>query len=98
MASALSTPDTSVVLDVFRRLRLRCLHQAERLSEAFMSNLLSWVHQCFALQIGTGAELPPRSRENCPWLPADRVAVPIPLSSSAISQPFQFTLPLPRGI
>jgi hypothetical protein len=35
--------DASVVAQVFRRLLLKSLHQAERLSESFMQNLLSWV-------------------------------------------------------
>lgn len=44
--------DTTVVLEVFRRLWLRRLHQAERLSEAFMNNLLSWVHPGFTVFAG----------------------------------------------
>ena len=35
--------DTSAVMLVFRRMLLLRLHQAERLSESFMQNLLSWV-------------------------------------------------------
>jgi hypothetical protein len=41
-----------VVLQVFRRLWLRRLHEAERLSEAFMNNLLSWVHPGFSVFAG----------------------------------------------
>jgi hypothetical protein len=31
-------------MEVFRRLLLERLHQAERLSGSFMENLLSWMH------------------------------------------------------
>ena len=48
--------DTTVVLQVFRRLWLRRLHQAERLSEAFMNNLLSWVHPGFSVFAGPPVE------------------------------------------
>jgi len=48
--------DTSVVLEVFRRLWLRRLHQAERLSEAFMDKLLSWVHPGFTVFAGPRVE------------------------------------------
>jgi len=44
--------DTSVVLEVCRRLWLRRLHQAERRSEAFMNKLLSWVHPGFTVFAG----------------------------------------------
>jgi hypothetical protein len=37
---------------VFRRLLLLGLHQAERLSENFMQNLLSWVHPGFVVFCG----------------------------------------------
>jgi hypothetical protein len=47
---------TTVVLEVFRRLWLRRLHQAERLSEAFMKNLLSWVHPGFSVFAGPPVE------------------------------------------
>jgi hypothetical protein len=40
----LAALDTAAVMEVFRRLLLLRLHQAERLSESFMHNLLSWVH------------------------------------------------------
>jgi hypothetical protein len=49
--------NTTVVLQVFRRLWLRRLHQAERLSEAFMKNLLSWVHPGFSLFAGPPVQL-----------------------------------------
>jgi hypothetical protein len=35
--------DASAVMQLFRRLLLLRLHQAERLTESFMNNLLSWV-------------------------------------------------------
>jgi hypothetical protein len=35
--------DASAIMQLFRRLLLLRLHQAERLSESFMQNLLSWV-------------------------------------------------------
>jgi hypothetical protein len=44
----LSALDATVILEVFRRLWLGRLHQAERLSEAFMKSLLSWVHPGFS--------------------------------------------------
>jgi hypothetical protein len=64
---ALPALDTSVVLEVFRRLWLRRLHQAERLSEAFMNKLLSWVHPGFcvfsgAIAIRPGIALNPARR------------------------------------
>jgi hypothetical protein len=37
----LSAHDPATVMEVFRRLFLRRLHRAQRLSEAFMHNLLS---------------------------------------------------------
>jgi hypothetical protein len=39
-------------MEVFRRLLLLRLHQAERLSESFMQNLLSWVHPGFSVFAG----------------------------------------------
>jgi hypothetical protein len=48
--------DAAVVLEVFRRLWLRRLHQAQRLSEAFMNNLLSWVHPGFSVFSGPPVE------------------------------------------
>jgi hypothetical protein len=39
-------------MQVFRRLLLERLHQAERLSESFMHNLLSWVHPGFSVFAG----------------------------------------------
>jgi len=44
--------DTSAVMEVFRRLLLKRLHQAERLSESFMQNLLSWLHPGFSVFAG----------------------------------------------
>jgi hypothetical protein len=44
--------DASAVCQLFRRLLLLRLHQAERLSESFMQNLLSWVHPGFSVYAG----------------------------------------------
>jgi hypothetical protein len=43
-------------MEVFRRLLLQRLHQAERLSENFMRNLLSWVHAGFSVFAGPPVE------------------------------------------
>jgi hypothetical protein len=48
--------DTSAVMQLFRRLLLLRLHQAERLSESFMQNLLSWVHSGFSVFAGPPVE------------------------------------------
>jgi hypothetical protein len=48
----LSSLDTTAVMEVFRRLLLERLHQAQRLSETFMHNLLSWVHPGFSVFAG----------------------------------------------
>jgi len=45
--------DTSTIVELFRRLLLRRLHEAERLSEAFMDKLLSWVHPGFSVFAGS---------------------------------------------
>jgi hypothetical protein len=39
-------------MEVFRRMLLQHLHKAERLSESFMQNLLSWVHSGFSVYAG----------------------------------------------
>jgi hypothetical protein len=44
--------DPSAVMEVFRRLLLLRLHKAERLSESFMHNLLTWVHPGFSVYAG----------------------------------------------
>ncbi len=44
--------DASAVMQLFRRLLLLRLHKAERLSESFMQNLLSWVHPGFSVYAG----------------------------------------------
>jgi hypothetical protein len=44
--------DASAVTEVFRRMLLLRLHKAERLSESFMQNLLSWVHPGFSVYAG----------------------------------------------
>lgn len=44
--------DTAAVMQVFRRLLLQGLHRAERLSQSFMHNLLSWVHPGFSVFAG----------------------------------------------
>jgi hypothetical protein len=48
--------DTSAVMQLFRRLVLLRLHKAERLSESFMHNLLSWVHPGFSVYAGPRVE------------------------------------------
>jgi hypothetical protein len=48
--------DASAVCPLFRRLLLLRLHQAERLSESFMQNLLSWVHPGFSVFAGLPVE------------------------------------------
>jgi hypothetical protein len=50
--------DTSAVMQLFRRLLLKRLHQAERLSENFIRNLLSWVHPCFSVFAGPPVQHP----------------------------------------
>jgi len=44
--------DASAVMQLFRRPLLLRLHQAERLSESFMQNLLTWVHSGFSVYAG----------------------------------------------
>jgi len=39
-------------MQLFRRLLLWRLHQAERLSESFMQNLLTWLHPGFSVCAG----------------------------------------------
>jgi len=48
--------DAAAVMEVFRRLLLARLHQAERLSESFMRNLLSWVHPGFSVFAGPSVD------------------------------------------
>lgn len=48
--------DAYAVTEVFRRLLLKRLHQAERLSETFMNSLLSWVHSGFSVFAGPPVE------------------------------------------
>jgi hypothetical protein len=48
--------DPAAVMEVFRRLFLQRLHRAERLSESFMHNLLSWVHPGFSVYAGPPVE------------------------------------------
>ena len=48
--------DPAAVMEVFRRLLLRRLRQAERLSESFMDNLLSWVHPGFSVFAGPAVD------------------------------------------
>ena len=50
--------DASAVMEVFRRLLLKRLHQAERLSEDFMKNLLSWMHPGFSVFAGPPVQHP----------------------------------------
>ena len=44
------------MMEVFRRILLLRLHKAERLSERFMHNLLSWVHPGFSVYAGPRAD------------------------------------------
>jgi len=44
--------DAAAVCPLFRRLLLLRLHQAERLTESLMQNLLSWVHPGFSVYAG----------------------------------------------
>ncbi len=74
----LSAPDPAAVMEVFRRLFLQRLHRAERLSESFMHNLLSWVHPGFSVfaglpvDAGALASLESQSRYiTCPALAMD---------------------------
>ncbi len=48
--------DASAVMETFRRMLLLRLHQAERLSESFMQNLMSWVHPGFSVYAGPPVE------------------------------------------
>ena len=48
--------DTSAVMELFRRMLLGRLHQAQRLSESFMQNLLSWVPPGFSVFAGPAVE------------------------------------------
>jgi hypothetical protein len=48
--------DASAVMQLFRRMLLLRLHKAERLSESFMHNLLSWVYPGFSVYAGPPVE------------------------------------------
>jgi hypothetical protein len=48
--------DPAAVMEVFRGLLLERLHRAERLSESFMLNLLSWVHPGFSVFAGPAVD------------------------------------------
>jgi hypothetical protein len=48
--------DASAVMEVFRRMLLSRLHKAERLTESFMQNLLSWVHPGFSVYASSPVE------------------------------------------
>ena len=52
----LPAPDPAAVMDVFRPLFLDRLRRAERLSQTFMHNLLSWVHPGFSVFAGPPAD------------------------------------------
>jgi len=56
MSDDMGSLDTSAVMEVFRRLLLLRLHQAERLSGNFIENLLSWVHTGFSVFCGPPVE------------------------------------------
>jgi hypothetical protein len=72
--------DTTAVMEVFRRLLLERLHQAERLSENFMRNLLSWARPGSSVFAGPPSKPVKHSRSNpgpatspvlpCPWTPS----------------------------
>jgi len=49
---AVGTVNTGVIEEIFRRLVLTRLTRAERLSEEFRDNLLSWVHSGFSVHAG----------------------------------------------
>ena len=44
--------DPESLMEVFRRMILLRLHRADRLSEHFMRNLMSWVHPGFSVYAG----------------------------------------------
>ena len=48
--------DSAAVMEVFRRMLLQRLHGAQRLSESFMRNLLSWVHPGFSVFAGPAVD------------------------------------------
>ena len=50
--SSLPPPDTPLIEELFRQILLRRLHAAERLSEEFLRNLLSWRHSGFSVHAG----------------------------------------------
>jgi hypothetical protein len=52
----LPAPDPAAVMEVFRRLFVERLHRAERLSESFMHNLLSWAHPGFSVFAGPAVD------------------------------------------
>ena len=55
--------DPSAVLQVFRRMLLLRLHKAERLTESFMHNLLSWVHPGFSVYAGPQVDAAERASQ-----------------------------------
>ena len=52
----LPAPNAAAVMEVFRSLFLERLHRAQRLSETFMHNLLSWVHPGFSVFAGPAVD------------------------------------------
>jgi hypothetical protein len=52
--------DRSAFLQVFRGMLLLRLHKAERLTESFMHNLLSWGHPGFSVYAGDRRWKPPK--------------------------------------
>ena len=72
--------DTAAICEVFRRLLLRRLHAAQRLSERFMDNLLAWVHPGFS--VFAGPPISPEDRQQLEQL-ARYIARP-PVAMEAI--------------
>jgi hypothetical protein len=73
----------SVVEEVFRRLVLTRLNRAQRLSDEFMHNLLSWKHSGFSARLGIaiGAE----DRASLERLVRYVVRVPVPTGTVRIA-------------
>jgi hypothetical protein len=69
----LPSVDTAAVGEVFRRLLLRRLHDAERLSERFMHNLLGWVHPGFS--VCAGDIIPTEDRQGLEDLQPDYIDI-----------------------
>jgi hypothetical protein len=89
--------DGSAVMQLFRRLRLLRLHQAERLTESFMNALLSWVHPGFlvyarpAVEAAEIASLESQARyitrRYWPWMRSKYSTTAIGIAASRIFKP-----------